>query len=114
MFDSNCAAQLTIGTQVRVTNHEPEPPARFTKKIREWRSRNYIGAVVRAEGDRYTVQEKPTGGWGSMAFMVMLCSGLRRQHLIPIDGAPALPVRGDALDATVDPAAVVLAGLQAA
>jgi len=108
------SAPLAIGTQVRVTNHEPMPPTRFTKKLREWTSHNYEGAVVRIEGDRYTIQSKPAAGWGSLTFIVMLHSGMPRSRLVPMEGAPLLPVRGDSMDACVDPSAVVQAGLQAA
>lgn len=114
MIHPNRTATLAIGTQVRVTDHQPAPPARSRKQRREWHSRNYIGAVVRSQGDSYTIQGKPAGGWGAMAFVVRLCSGLGRQVLIPIEGAPVLPIRGSAMDATVDPSAVVLAGLHAA
>jgi len=78
------------------------------------KAKTSFGAIVRSEGDRYTVQARPDDGWGAMAFVVMLCAGLGRQRLMPIEGAPALPTRGSSMDATVDPSAVILARLHLA
>lgn len=55
---------IPIGTYVRVSDGQPEPPARFNKKHATWTNRNYDGIVVRhnvaddlIKYDSYDVQD---------------------------------------------------------
>jgi hypothetical protein len=45
-----------LGSLVRYSDGEPKPPARFTKKLADWASRNGVGRLVRKEPAR----ERPT------------------------------------------------------
>lgn len=38
-----------LGALIRYTDHAPEPPARFTRKLAFWESRNGVGRLVRKE-----------------------------------------------------------------
>ena len=41
-----------IGALIRYTDHKPKPPARFTKKLAAWQSRNGGGRLVRKQPPR--------------------------------------------------------------
>ena len=60
-----------VGQRVRVSTGQPMPPARFNKKLGEWKSRNYVGVIEEIEAPRdyqpagALVLSKPelAGGW---------------------------------------------------
>ena len=41
-----------VGTHVVVSNGEPQPPARFNRKLAYWQSENYTGTVCEAKENR--------------------------------------------------------------
>lgn len=45
-----------LGSLVSYSDNQPKPPARFTKKLATWKSRNGVGRLVRKEPRR----ERPT------------------------------------------------------
>ncbi len=47
-----------IGQRVRVSDGQKEPPARFNRKLADWKDRNYLGRVEEIEEPR---QYQPNG-----------------------------------------------------
>ena len=45
-----------LGSLVAYSDNQPKPPARFTKKLAAWKSRNGVGRLIRKEPAR----ERPT------------------------------------------------------
>ena len=45
-----------LGSLIKYADGAPKPPARFTRKLRDWESRNGVGRLVKKEPPR----ERPT------------------------------------------------------
>jgi len=45
-----------LGSLIAYTDNQPKPPARFTRKLAAWKTRNGVGRLVRKE----PVRERPT------------------------------------------------------
>ena len=48
-------SELKVGDIVLVSDGKPQPPARHTKKLTEWRFRNFTGTVTNLEPKRNDV-----------------------------------------------------------
>lgn len=83
---------IPAGTQVRVSDGALQPPARFSKKLREWARSNFDGVVTSFDERRgsYTVQ---SGDWSSKV-VVFKHGGIPPSMITPIPGRPVLPVTG--------------------
>lgn len=89
---------IPIGTYVRVSDGEPEPPLRFNKKHATWTGRNYDGIVVRhnkaddlIKYDSYDVQDaKFLAGW-----IIVVHSMLHPDMVKPVPGKPSYTVGPD-------------------
>jgi hypothetical protein len=105
---------FVLGMQVRVSDGTPQPPARFTKKLSDWKLHNFDGVLVErdVQHNRYTVEQPPSRGWSLTAALVIHRSGIRPGSISEIPGAPMIQLKNRGMANTVDVAA--LFGLQAA
>lgn len=70
----NVLSQENIGKRVRVSTGEPMPPARFTRKVRDWKYRNYEGILVNDLGTWFVEKSRSS-------VMVMLCGVDERTNI---------------------------------
>lgn len=47
------AAVSNIGKIVHITDGTPRPPARFTRKVKDWEGRNYTGILTECEPNKW-------------------------------------------------------------
>lgn len=77
---------VPLGSLVAYSDGQPKPPARFTKKLAAWRSRNGVGRLVRKTPGRerptylappsFTLHEGDFGGNGIILITVMRSYGI--------------------------------------
>lgn len=87
---------IALGTQVRVSDGSPKPPARFTKKVGAWEEKNYDAVVVKNEGDGFHVLQ--IGDYlnaRQAKVIIMTRSSVHASKFNPIEGAALLPVKSD-------------------
>ena len=75
-----------LGSLVAYSDGQPKPPARFTKKLAAWKSRNGVGRLVRKEPGRerptyttppsFTLHEGDFGEGGIILITVMRSCGI--------------------------------------
>lgn len=75
-----------LGSLVAYSDDQPKPPARFTKKLAAWKSRNGVGRLVRKMPGRerptyttppsFTLHEGDFGGDGIILITVMRSYGI--------------------------------------
>lgn len=75
-----------LGSLVAYSDGQPKPPARFTKKLAAWKSRNGVGRLVRKEPGRerptytsppfFTLHEGDFGEGGIILVTIMRSYGL--------------------------------------
>jgi len=97
------SAPIALGTYVKVSDGQPRPPERFTRKLKDWKYDNYEGVVVQAsEGLTYTVQAPTDRGWAASGYIVLLRSGVPARKVTPVPGIGLVALNGKGISATVD------------
>lgn len=91
------------GTKVRVANGQPMPPARFNRKLKEWKNHNYDAVVVgERAADRFIpVPQYRLQQCGYLSGMVLVFRYAEAEDVAPIEGAERYIVREQGLDAVV-------------
>lgn len=91
------------GTKVRVSNGQPEPPARFKNKLKAWKAENYDAVVV---------GERPAGKWnpepeyrlqhcGYLSGIMLVFRNATADKVTEIEGAERYVVEVQGMDAIV-------------
>ena len=78
-----------LGSLVRYFDGAPKPPARFTKKLAAWESRNGVGRLVRKQPSReratYTAPASITLHEGNFASGSVILVTVMRTHSVDSD-----------------------------
>jgi hypothetical protein len=92
-------AEANIGKIIHVSDGTPRPPARFTRKVREWERNNFSGILTEVEPNKWgegkcyiNIEEKRiTGNNGAILTAVFNRSGWlsENHHLGEHPEAPA-------------------------
>lgn len=100
----NVILPIQPGTKVRVSDGNPQPPARFNRKLREWQNNNYDAVVV---GEQPASQWRPEPEYRLQhcdylsGFMLVFRSATA-DKVKPIEGAERYIVKDHGMDQIVE------------